>query len=105
MKPETIGLNTNKLVLGKHSGRHALRTHLKELGYDLSDEELNMVFTQFKELADKKKHVVDEDLEVIVTEGILRTADIFKLEYLHVSAPAPRSCRWRASSSRSTAAR
>jgi 2-isopropylmalate synthase len=86
MKPETIGLSTNKLVMGKHSGRHALRSRLKTMGYDLSDEEINLVFTRFKELADKKKHVVDEDLEVIVTEGILRTADIFKLEYLHVTA-------------------
>jgi 2-isopropylmalate synthase len=86
MKPETIGLSTNKLVLGKHSGRHALRSRLKTMGYDLSDEEINLVFTRFKELADKKKHVVDEDLEVIVTEGILRTTDIFKLEYLHVTA-------------------
>lgn len=85
MKPETIGLSANKLVLGKHSGRHALRSHLKELGYDLSDEELKLVFTKFKELADKKKHIVDEDLEVIVTEGILRTSDIFNLEYLHVT--------------------
>jgi len=86
MKPETIGLSANKLVLGKHSGRHALRSRLKTMGYDLSDEEINLVFTRFKELADKKKHVVDEDLEVIVTEGILRTSDIFKLEYLHVTA-------------------
>ena len=86
MKPETIGLSTNKLVLGKHSGRHALRSRLKEMGYDLSDEEINLVFTRFKELADKKKHVVDEDLEVIVTEGILRTSDIFNLEYLHVTS-------------------
>ncbi|UCH23813.1 MAG: 2-isopropylmalate synthase [Deltaproteobacteria bacterium] len=86
MKPETIGLSTNKLILGKHSGRHALRSHLKEMGYDLSDEELNLVFKKFKELADKKKHVVDEDLEVIVTEGILRTKDIFQLEYLHVTS-------------------
>ena len=84
MKPETIGLSASKLVLGKHSGRHALRSHLKELGYDLSDEELQLVFKKFKELADKKKDIVDEDLEVIVTEGILRTADIFCLEYLHV---------------------
>ncbi len=84
MKPETIGLSANKLILGKHSGRHALRSHLKEMGYDLSDEELNLIFKKFKELADKKKHVVDEDLEVIVTEGILRTKDIFQLEYLHV---------------------
>jgi len=86
MKPETIGLSASKLILGKHSGRHALRTHLKEMGYDLSDEELKLVFKKFKELADKKKHVVDEDLEVIVTEGILRTAEIFELEYLHVTS-------------------
>jgi len=86
MKPETIGLSRNKLILGKHSGRHALREHLKELGYDLSDEEIQLVFVKFKELADKKKHVVDEDLEVIVTEGILRTSDIFQLEYLHVTS-------------------
>ena len=52
----------------------------------LSDEELHLVFTRFKELCDKKKHVVDEDLEVIVTEGILRTSELFKLDYLHVAA-------------------
>ena len=86
MRPETVGLNRSALVLGKHSGRHALRDRLKSLGYELSDEELNLVFVKFKELADKKKQVVDEDLEVIVTEGILRTADIFRLEYLHVTA-------------------
>jgi len=86
IKPETIGLSANKLVLGKHSGRHALRTQLKDLGYDLSDEEVDLVFTKFKELADKKKHVLDEDLEAIVTEGILRTADVFVLDYLHVIA-------------------
>ena len=85
MKPETIGLSANKLVLGKHSGRHALREHLKDMGYDLSDDELKVVFKRFKDLADRKKHVVDEDLEVIVTEGILRTPDVFKLEYLHVT--------------------
>jgi 2-isopropylmalate synthase len=86
MKPETIGLSTHKLVLGKHSGRHALRSHLKDLGYDLSDEELSLVFTQFKQLSDKKKHVVDEDLEAIVAEGILRTKDVFVLDYLHVTS-------------------
>jgi 2-isopropylmalate synthase len=86
MSPATIGLSTNKLVLGKHSGRHALRSHLKELGYDLSDEELKIVFNQFKNLADKKKHVMDEDLEAIVTEGLLRTSEVFKIEYLHVSS-------------------
>ena len=86
MRPETIGLSHNKLVLGKHSGRHALHDHLKELGYELSEEELNIVFKQFKDLADKKKHIVDEDLEVLVTEEFLRTADIFQLQYLHVTA-------------------
>jgi 2-isopropylmalate synthase len=86
MKPETIGLSTHKLVLGKHSGRHALRSHLKDLGYDLSDEELSLVFTQFKQLSDKKKHVVDEDLEAIVAEGVLRTKDVFVLDYLHVTS-------------------
>lgn len=85
MKPETIGLNTNKMVLGKHSGRHALRAHLKDMGYDLSDEELATLFVKFKELADKKKHVVDEDLEVLVAEG-LQTKDVFALDYLHVTA-------------------
>ena len=86
MKPESIGLSSSQLVLGKHSGRHALRTQIKELGYDLSDEELNLVFTKFKELADKKKQVMNEDLEAIVTEGILRTADVFVLDYLHATA-------------------
>jgi 2-isopropylmalate synthase len=84
MRPEDIGLSTNKLVLGKHSGRHALRDRLREMGYELSEEELQIVFSKFKKLADKKKHVMDEDLEAIVNEGVLRTPDIFVLEYLHV---------------------
>jgi 2-isopropylmalate synthase len=84
MRPEDIGLSTNKLVLGKHSGRHALRDRLREMGYELSEEELQVVFGKFKKLADKKKHVMDEDLEAIVNEGVLRTPDIFVLEYLHV---------------------
>jgi 2-isopropylmalate synthase len=85
MKPETVGLSKNQLVLGKHSGRHALHSHLKGLGYDLSEEELKTVFKQFKDLADRKKHVMDEDLEALVTEGVLRSADVFSLEYLHVT--------------------
>jgi 2-isopropylmalate synthase len=86
MRPEDIGLSTNKLVLGKHSGRHALRDRLKEMSYELSEEELKVVFSKFKQLADKKKHVMDEDLEAIVNEGVLRTPDIFVLEYLHVTS-------------------
>ncbi len=84
MRPETVGLNRSELVLGKHSGRHALGDRLSMLGYDLADDELKIVFKAFKALADKKKHVVDEDLEAIVAEGVLRTADVFKLEYLHI---------------------
>jgi 2-isopropylmalate synthase len=85
MKPETIGLSTNKLVLGKHSGRHALRNRLKDMGYDLSDEEVKIVFKKFKDLSDKKKHVMDEDLEALVTEGLLRTSEVFQMEYMHVT--------------------
>jgi 2-isopropylmalate synthase len=86
MQPETIGLTRTRLVLGKHSGRHALRARLQEMGYDLGDEELNVIFARFKELADKKKQVHDEDLEALVTEGILRDSEVFQLEYLHVSS-------------------
>ena len=86
MKPETVGLNTSKLVLGKHSGRHALFSRLQTMGYELSQEELNSIFIKFKELADKKKHVMDEDIEALVNEDILRSCETFKLEYLHVSS-------------------
>ena len=86
MRPEDIGLSATKLVMGKHSGRHALRERLKDIGYELSEEELQIVFKKFKELADRKKHIVDEDLEAIVNEGVLRTPDTFVLEYLHVTA-------------------
>jgi len=86
MNPETIGLSRNKLVLGKHSGRHALHEHLKEMGYDLTDAELNKVFKRFKDLADKKKQVMDEDMEALVAEEILRTKEIFKLEYMNVTS-------------------
>ncbi|MBU1055212.1 MAG: 2-isopropylmalate synthase [Proteobacteria bacterium] len=86
MKPETIGLNTNKMVLGKHSGRHALRAHLNDMGYILSPEEIDTLFVKFKELADRKKHVMDEDIEVLVAEGLLQTKDVFSLDYLNVIA-------------------
>ncbi len=86
MKPETIGLSKNNLVLGKHSGRHALYTHIANMGYNLSDEELNVVFDKFKHLADRKKSILDEDIEALINEGVLRSADIFKLEYIHVTS-------------------
>jgi 2-isopropylmalate synthase len=86
MKPETVGLNRSQLVLGKHSGRHALHDRLAQMGFDLSNDELDLVFARFKELADKKKQVMDEDLEAIVAEQILRSTEVFRLEYLHVIA-------------------
>mgnify|MGYP002629251169 FL=1 len=84
MKPETIGLNKNNLVLGKHSGRHALNSHIQEIGYNLSKEELDIVFEKFKRLADKKKSIQDEDIEALINEGVLRSSEVFKLEYIHV---------------------
>jgi len=84
MKPESIGLSKNNLVLGKHSGRHALNSHIQEMGYDLSKEELDTVFQKFKTLADKKKSIQDEDIEALINEGVLRSSEIFSLEYIHV---------------------
>ncbi len=84
MKPETIGLSKNSLVLGKHSGRHALNAHIAQMGYNLSEEELNKIFKRFKRLADKKKSIQDEDIEALINEGILRSSDVFCLEYIHV---------------------
>ncbi len=84
MKPETIGLSKNNLVLGKHSGRHALNAHIQEMGYNLSKTELDKVFGQFKNLADKKKTIQDEDIEALINEGVLRSSEVFALEYVHV---------------------
>jgi 2-isopropylmalate synthase len=66
MNPEELGIPASRLVLGKHSGRHALRDRLMQLGHDLDDERLDRVFDQFKALADRKKEVFDEDLETLV---------------------------------------
>jgi 2-isopropylmalate synthase len=84
MEPETVGLTSNRLVLGKHSGRHAFKQRLSELGYDLEEKDLNRVFEKFKELADKRKEILDEDIEVLIAEEILRIPDTFKLDYLNV---------------------
>lgn len=84
MEPETIGLTRSRLVLGKHSGRHAFRQKLGELGYDLTKKELDGLFEKFKELADKRKEIVDEDIEVLVAEEIFRVPDTYELDYLNV---------------------
>lgn len=86
MRPESIGLSHSKLVMGKHSGRHAFKTRLKELGYELSDENLNKAFERFKILADQKKEVFDEDIEAIVADEVLRIEipERFRLDKLNV---------------------
>ena len=84
MKPETVGINKNSLVLGKHSGRHALNAHILTMGYNLSEDELKVVFKKFKNLADKKKSIQDEDIEALINEGVLRSSEVFSLEYIHV---------------------
>jgi 2-isopropylmalate synthase len=84
MEPMTIGLDTNRLVLGKHSGRHAFRDRLEELGYDLDEEDINRLFKKFKALADKRKEILDEDIDVLVAEEILRVPDKYQLDYLNV---------------------
>lgn len=80
MTPESVGLTTNKMVLGKHSGRHAFDERLKSLGYNLSDGDLSKAFKQFKDLADKKKVVYNRDIEAIVTEDIIEIPQAYELE-------------------------
>ncbi len=85
MDAQLIGLTDNQIVLGKHSGRNAFRTRLRELGFDLSDQELNRAFLRFKDLADKKKDVTDWDLEAIVNDEIQQAPELFRLEHVQVS--------------------
>jgi 2-isopropylmalate synthase len=84
MTPQSIGVFQSTLVLGKHSGRHAFRERLREIGYELSEENINIAFKRFKELADKKKEVFDEDIEAIIIDEILRIPDTYRLVYLNV---------------------
>jgi 2-isopropylmalate synthase len=86
MRPQDVGIKKSDLVLGKHSGRHAFRDKLKALGYDLGDEEINRLFSRFKEVADKKKEVYDEDIEAIVADELVRVPEKYRLVYLNVSA-------------------
>jgi 2-isopropylmalate synthase len=86
MRPETIGLVESKMVMGKLSGRHAFRQRLEELGYTLSDEEVNHAFERFKKLADQKKEIYEEDLEVIVSEELAKMADRITLKSFHVAS-------------------
>src|SRR2546422_7781146 len=84
MRPADSGRPSNKLFLGKPSGRHALAARLKDLGVDLSGPDLDRAFKAFKNLADRKKEVYDEDLMAIVTDEAAQGAAGYELEYLHV---------------------
>jgi 2-isopropylmalate synthase len=85
MTPESVGWSTNSIVLGKHSGRAAFRDRLKTLGYEVGDNALNDAFKRFKDLADRKKVVFDEDIVALVDDEVVRANDRIKLTGLNVS--------------------
>ncbi|KAB2940296.1 MAG: 2-isopropylmalate synthase [Hyphomicrobium sp.] len=86
MTPESVGVGKTSLVMGKHSGRNAFRSKLKELGYELGENAFEDAFVRFKGLADRKKHVYDEDIEALVDEGIAHMHDRMKVVSLTVIA-------------------
>ena len=87
MKPEDIGIPKSTLVLGKHSGRHAVQTRLKEIGFELTQDEIDRLFVHFKTLADKKKEIFDEDLVALIGETLYKdeAKDRFKVENVQIS--------------------
>ena len=85
MDPKTVGIPASSLVLGKLSGRHALRERLAELGYSLKDEDFNRIFQAFKVLADKKKEVTDRDIESLVAEEQRTVSEVYHLDRIQVS--------------------
>src|SRR4051794_37665530 len=90
MDATTVGLEANQLVLGKHSGRHALREALAELGYEIDGQTLNTAFKRFKEIADKKKQVSAMDLEALVTDELRDALPSYTLEWFDVEASSRR---------------
>ncbi len=86
MSAETVGLDSNVLVMGKHSGRHAFREHIEQMGYNLPEEDFNHVFVRFKELCDKKKKVDDRDIEVLIAGETQRTPEIYALEQVQITS-------------------
>ena len=85
MRPEMVGLSQSLLVLGKHSGRHAFKVRLSELGYELDDEELARAFRRFKALADKKKVITDADLQALVADELYQPPEVFALDGMQVA--------------------
>ena len=90
MDATTVGLDANSIVLGKHSGRHALQQALSELGIELAGQALNTAFRRFKEIADKKKHVTAMDLEALVTDELREEVTGYQLEWFDVEASSRR---------------
>ncbi len=86
MRPEDVGQGPSNLVMGKHSGRHAFREKLKALGYDLGQNALNEAFGRFKDLADKKKHIFDDDIVALVDHALSRGAERIQVKALRVIA-------------------
>jgi 2-isopropylmalate synthase len=84
MTPESVGIKSTTLVMGKHSGRHAFKDKLKDLGYDLGDNQFQEAFQRFKDLADKKKHVYDADIVALVDDEVGSASDRIKLVDLEV---------------------
>jgi 2-isopropylmalate synthase len=84
MTPESIGIPSNVLVLGKHSGRHAFRERLKALGYELPSDKIEVAFHAFKALADKKKEVFDEDIEAIIADDVIGIPEKYSLVSINV---------------------
>jgi 2-isopropylmalate synthase len=85
MRPESVGASQTRLILGKHSGRHAFKERLNDLGYSLKDEDLTKAFERFKNLADKKKTITDADLEALVTDELYQPFGLFALDGLQVA--------------------
>jgi 2-isopropylmalate synthase len=86
MTPESVGVPKSRLVLGKHSGRHAFKKRLEELGIELVDDDLNKAFVRFKALCDRKKEVFDEDLLTLVEEEIMTPAETYSLDHLQFTS-------------------
>ena len=78
MKPESVGITKSSLVLGKHSGRHAFRERIEEMGYTFTDSEINLAFKRFKTLSDMKKYVYDEDIEMIIMDEIYKVPEKYQ---------------------------
>ena len=86
MRPEDVGFGETRLVLGKHSGRHAFKERLKKLGFAIKEDEIDKAFSRFKKLADKKKEIFDEDLETIIDEELTMVPEKYRLFHFYIAS-------------------